>query len=78
MNDIVKEVDSLIAEMNNLETFNDDLFIEYFDKEEKIQEQLDALVKTNELSSEVCNDCSERLAKAFERLKGKLSFCNLS
>ena len=32
MNDIIKEVDSLIAEMNTLEKFNDDLFIEYFEK----------------------------------------------
>ena len=76
--DIIKEVDSLIAEMNTLEKFNDDLFIEYFEKEEKMQERLDALVKANEISSEVCKDCSDRLAEAFGKLKGKLSFCTLS
>jgi hypothetical protein len=77
MNKIISEVDGLIAEMKALDKFNDDVFIQYFELVEKMQEQLVEQENTNKLSSEECEECSEKLAEAFEKLKGKLSFCTL-
>ena len=42
-----------------------------------IKERLSELEKTNKLSSVEYKDCSDKLSKAFEKLKGKLSFCTL-
>ena len=46
MNEIIHEVDALIAEMNALDHFNDDLFIQYFEREEEMQERLEAVAKS--------------------------------
>ena len=83
MNAIIIEVDDLIAEMKALDKFNDDVFIQYFEKvgemQERlsVQERLSELEKTNKLSSVEYKDCSDKLSEAFEKLKGKLSFCTL-
>jgi hypothetical protein len=74
---IIKEVDDLIAEMKALDKFNDDVFIQYFEKVGEMQERLSELEKSSELSSVEYKDCSDKLSKAFEKLKGKLSFCTL-
>ena len=47
MNAIVIEVDGLIAEMKALDKFNDDVFIQYFEKVGEMQERLSELEKTN-------------------------------
>ena len=72
-----KELDGLIAEMKALDKFNDDVFIQYFEKVGEMQERLSELEKTNKLSSVEYKDCSDKLSEAFEKLKGKLSFCTL-
>ena len=77
MSAIIKEVDDLIAEMKALDKFNDDVFIQYFDKVGEMQERLSELEKSSELSSVEYKDCSDKLSEAFEKLKGKLSFCTL-
>ena len=77
MSAIIKEVDDLIAEMKALDKFNDDVFIQYFEKVGEMQERLSELEKTNKLSSVEYKDCSDKLSEAFEKLKGKLSFCTL-
>ena len=77
MNAIIIEVDGLIAEMKALDKINDDVFIQYFEKVGEMQERLSELEKTNKLSSVEYKDCSDKLSKAFEKLKGKLSFCTL-
>jgi hypothetical protein len=74
---IIKEVDDLIAEMKALDKFNDDVFIQYFEKVGEMQERLSELEKSSELSSVEYKDCSDKLSEAFEKLKGKLSFCTL-
>ena len=40
MNTLIREVDALAAEMDALEKFNDDVFIQFFEKEEALQERL--------------------------------------
>jgi hypothetical protein len=77
MNTVISEVDGLIAEMKALDKFNDDVFIQYFEKVGEVQERLSELKKENNVSSVEYKDCSERLSEAFEKLKGKLSFCTL-
>ena len=77
MNTIISEIDDLIAEMKTLDEFNDDVFILYFEKVGEMQERLSELEKTNKLSSVEYKDCSDKLSEAFEKLKGKLSFCTL-
>lgn len=47
MNAIIIEVDGLIAEMKALDKFNDDVFIQYFEKVGEMQERLSELEKTN-------------------------------
>jgi hypothetical protein len=74
---IIKEVDDLIVEMKALDKFNDDVFIQYFEKVGEMQERLSELEKSSELSSVEYKDCSDKLSEAFEKLKGKLSFCTL-
>ena len=75
MNVITNEVNNLIAEMEALDEFNDDVFIQYFEKVEDLQERLAECGKTNKLSPEEYKGCTERLAESFEKLKGKLTFC---
>ena len=77
MSAIIKEVDDLIAEMKALNKFNDDVFIQYFEKVGEMQERLSELEKSSELSSVEYKDCSDKLSESFEKLKGKLSFCTL-
>ena len=77
MNEIIREVDALVAEMNTLDKFNDDLFIQYFEREEEMQDRLDTMEKMGKIAPEVHKNCSDKLAEAFGRLRSKLSFCNL-
>ena len=77
MNEIIREVDALIAKMDSVGKLDDDIFISFFEREEELQERLDEQKKENKLSQEEWKDCSDRLGEAFGRLKGKLSFCNL-
>ena len=77
MNEIIREVNALITEMDSAGKFDDDIFISFFEREEELQERLDEQKNENKLSQEEWKDCSDRLAEAFGRLKGKLSFCNL-
>ena len=42
-----------------------------------MKESLTALENDGKLSSAVRTDYSDKLAAAFEKLRGKLSFCNL-
>ena len=69
MSAIIKEVDHLIAEMKALDKFNDDVFIQYFEKVGEMQERLSELEKSSELSSVEYKDCSDKLSEAFEKLK---------
>ena len=62
MNAIIIEVDGLIAEMKALDKFNDDVFIQYFEKVGEMQERLSELEKTNKLSSVEYKDCSDKLS----------------
>ena len=67
---ITQDLEVLIKEMNAVDQMDDDLFIQFFEKEEAMQERLEALKDANK-------EYSGRLVEAFGRLKGKLSFCNL-
>lgn len=78
MKDLNRELETLIKDMNSVDKLTDDLFIQYFEKEEAMQEKLEALKKANKLSAEEYETLSDRLVEAFGRLKGKLSFCNLA
>ena len=78
MKDLNRELETLIKDMNSVDKLTDDLFIQYFEKEEAMQEKLEALKKADKLSAEEYETLSDRLVEAFGRLKGKLSFCNLS
>ena len=77
MKAIMQELEELIKEMNAVDQMDDDLFIQYFEKEEAMQERLEALKDANKLAVEEFEDYSGRLVEAFGRLKGKLSFCSL-
>ena len=78
MKDLNRELETLIKDMNSVDKRTDDLFIQYFEKEEAMQEKLEALKKADKLSAEEYETLSDRLVEAFGRLKGKLSFCNLA
>lgn len=77
MKEIIREVDTLAAEMDSVGEFDDDIFVSFFERVEELQERLDEQKKENRLSQEEWKNCSDRLGEAFGRLKGKLSFCNL-
>ena len=77
MKAILHDLEELIKEMNAVDQMDDDLFIQYFEREEAMQERLEALKDSNELTAEEFEDCSGRLVEAFGRLQGKLSFCSL-
>ena len=74
---IQQEVDAMIAEMASLKDFDDDVFIRYFEKEEELQERITSQGEAEGVTEEERRSCAERLATAFEGLKGKLSFCTL-
>ena len=78
MKDLNRELETLVKDMNSVDKLTDDLFIQYFEKEEAMQEKLEALKKADKLSAEEYETLSDRLVEAFGRLKGKLSFCNLA
>jgi hypothetical protein len=77
MKDITRDLEALVKEMNAVDQMDDDLFIQYFEKEEAMQGRLEALKDANKLTAEEFEDYSGRLVEAFGRLKGKLSFCSL-
>lgn len=77
MNKIIHEADALVAEMDAMDKFNDDQFIQFFEREEEMQDRLETMEKAGKISPEERNNCSERLAEAFGKLRSKLSFCNL-
>lgn len=78
MSTVISEADALIDEMDSLNQFDDDMFIEYFDKAEKLQERLSAKEQERGVSVEDLKNCSDRLTEAFNRMRGKMSFCRLS
>ncbi len=78
MKDIRQEVNALIEEMNSLKTVDDDLFIQFFEKEKDLQKRLGSQAEAAGLSPEEKKACSEQLAEAFAGLQGKMSFCTLS
>ena len=78
MHRIKDDVNALIAEMKGLSSFGDDLFIELLDREEALQERLEAEKKAGRLSEEDFRALSEKLEEAMGELRGKLSFCSLS
>ena len=77
MKAILHDLEELIKEMNAVDQMDDDLFIQYYEREEAMQERLEALKDANKLTAEEFEDYSGRLVEAFGRLKGKLSFCSL-
>lgn len=78
MNDIFREIDSLTAEMDKMQKFDDDVFIRFYEKVDELQEQLDDMEKADTLSHEQKEEYSKKLSEAFEKMKGKMSFCTLS
>ena len=72
MKAILHDLEELIKEMNAVDQMDDDLFIQYFEREEAMQERLEALKDANKLTAEEFEDYSGRLVEAFGRLKGKL------
>ena len=49
MKAILHDLEELIKEMNAVDQMDDDLFIQYFEREEAMQERLEALKDSNEL-----------------------------
>lgn len=78
MHRIKDDVNALIAEMKGLSSFGDDLFIELLDREEALQERLEAEKKAGRLPEEDFRALSGKLEEALGELRGKLSFCSLS
>jgi len=78
MNDITREVDALVKKMDTVKKFNDDIFIEYFEKVGDLQERLEEKQRAGVISDDEYKACYDKLTESFERLKGRLSFCNLS
>lgn len=78
MNDIFREINDLTAEMDKLQKFDDDVFIRFYEKVDELQEQLDDMEKVDTLSHEQKEEYSKKLSEAFEKMKGKMSFCTLS
>ena len=74
---IQQEVEALIAEMDSLKSFDDDVFIRFYEKESELQERIAASGEAEGLTEAERRSLSERLAGAFEGMKGKLSFCTL-
>ena len=59
MNAIIIEVDGLIAEMKALDKFNDDVFIQYFEKVGEMQERLSEGSKTSGVRSKTSEGRSD-------------------
>ena len=78
MNDIFREINDLTAEMDKLQKFDDDVFIRFYEKVDELQEQLDDMEKADTLSHEQKEEYSKKLSEAFEKMRGKMSFCTLS
>ena len=78
MKTIREEVDALVTRMKGLASFGDDLFIELLDREEALQEKLEAEKVAGRLPEEDFRALSEKLEEALGELRGKLSFCSLS
>ncbi len=78
MTGISREIDALIAEMDKLQKFDDDVFITFFEKVDELQERLDEKEKAGTLSREEKEECAKKLSDSFNRMKGKMSFCTLS
>ena len=78
MNDIFREINDLTAEMDKLQKFDDDVFIRFYEKVDELQEHLDEMEKADTLSHEQKEVYSKKLSEAFEKMRGKMSFCTLS
>ena len=78
MNDIFREINDLTAEMDKLQKFDDDVFIGFYEKVDELQEHLDEMEKAGTLSHEEKEEYSKKLSEAFEKMRGKMSFCTLS
>ena len=78
MNDIFREINDLTAEMDKMQKFDDDVFIRFYEKVDELQEQLDDMEKADTLSHEQKEEYSKKLSEAFEKMRGKMSFCTLS
>lgn len=78
MNDIFREINDLTAEMDKLQKFDDDVFIRFYEKVDELQEQLDEMEKAGTLSHGEREEYSKKLSEAFEKMRGKMSFCTLS
>ena len=77
MSAIRQEVESLIGRMDSLETVEDDLFIQFYEKVGDLQERIGDKYLMPEFAEEERNALTDSLTEAFERMKGKMSFCNL-
>lgn len=64
--------------MDKLKKFDDDVFIQFYEKEGELQERLSAMEEAGTLSHEEKEECAKKLSDAFDRMKGKMSFCTLS
>ena len=78
MNDIFREINDLTAEMDKLQKFDDDVFIRFYEKVDELQEHLDEMEKAATLSHGEKEEYSKKLSEAFEKMRGKMSFCTLS
>ncbi len=72
MKDLNRELETLIKDMNSVDKLTDDLFIQYFEKEEAMQEKLEALKKANKLSAEEYATPTHRPVATLGRPRGKL------
>ena len=76
MEGLQKEIETFIKKMDALKSFDDDLFIQILDKTEELQEKLDS-EKAKELTPSEKERLSRGLSASFEKVRAKLSFCNL-
>jgi len=64
--------------MDKLQKFDDDVFIRFYEKVDELQEHLDEMEKAGTLSHGEKEEYSKKLSEAFEKMRGKMSFCTLS
>ena len=76
MEGLQKEIETFIKKMDALKSFDDDLFIQILDKTEELREKLDS-EKAKELTPSEKERLSRDLSASFEKVRAKLSFCNL-
>ena len=67
---------TLVKKMDSLKSFDDDLFIQILDKTEELQDRLDS-EEAKELAPGEKERLSGELSASFEKVRAKLSFCNL-